>query len=146
MLLDVLIPLFSAFGGAILGGFASAFGSHRVTLTDRVRDTRVEVYRELLPAVWHMPEKSVRFMDSVRWESLDRAARTCRKEDARFAATVAELRTNAVGRQKGLDVTRAFDPETGNYIYEDDEELDYLLEELVTTLQRWSRWLEQKLA
>lgn len=137
----------AALAGALVGGLASALGSHWSTRADRVRDVRAEIYRDLLPVVWTDTWGPKLIRDEEAWDDIARAARTARRKDARFANTMLDLHGDALVAEVARDGDATWTDEEGVYRPTEEGQAahDAALGELDVHLRAWSRWLEKKL-
>lgn len=141
------LSLAAAFVGALVGGVASAWGGHLSTRADRIRDTRVEIYRECLPKMRSGLAPRVTNATMPTYQRAMTAARTCRRTDQRWANRLDGALESYVYFQDETVRVAVLNPESGEH--EVPEELERLFRkaeyELSSVLSMWNDWLVKKL-
>lgn len=137
------IALFAALAGAVVGGFASTYGSHLVTRADRIRDIRIEIYRHLLPRI-HGHGLTHDWSDGP-WGELVRAALTAGRRDARFSRQLWQLAQDVADRRALLAFGE--DTETGavDLVGPGEDEFPVAVQTAMDKASEYEDWLAEKL-
>lgn len=135
--------------GVIVGGVGSTYGAHMTTKLDRIRSTRIEIYRYLLPTVWDEESGVTPAFGFAEpdWQKLWRAAETSGRADKRFAARTRQLNDDYARYLRAANDNKQVNEETGK------SEADPILygrhlragTQLEKTVGQWHRWLRKKL-
>lgn len=142
--------LLSALAGAVVGGFASAYGAHLSTRRDHLRALRVELHRELLPALWgrnggfaHPPGPG---WPTGHWGDVVRAAEAGAKRERDFARSLRQrLLTHAEIRAQ-LDWIVDDRTLVAELTGPRGEEHDAALADVREVVAEYEEWLRKRLA